>query len=138
MDLAQLCAVLQGCLSSNQQERSAAEQLLKQVGFVPYIHETFLAATRRADLLIVIHQHDGSRGQIVNLLRVAAEQSVAMGVRQVAAISFKNIARRDWEPKEGRWVATNAKWVSLRHTTLWLKSAGGAFVSLWHEHVARA
>jgi hypothetical protein len=31
MDLQQLCAVLQGCLSANPDERKAAEALLKQV-----------------------------------------------------------------------------------------------------------
>lgn len=31
MDIQQLCAVLQGCLSANPEERKAAEALLKQV-----------------------------------------------------------------------------------------------------------
>jgi hypothetical protein len=33
----------------------------------------------------------------VNLLRVALEDSVDPAIRQVAAISFKNAAKRDWE-----------------------------------------
>lgn len=32
MDLQQLCGVLTGCLSANQEERAAAEAILKQVG----------------------------------------------------------------------------------------------------------
>jgi hypothetical protein len=42
-------------------------------------------------------QFQHSPGQLVNLLRVAVEESVAMGTRQAAAISFKNLVRRDWE-----------------------------------------
>ncbi|GAX74708.1 hypothetical protein CEUSTIGMA_g2156.t1 [Chlamydomonas eustigma] len=71
MDIAQLCAVLQGCLSSEQAQRTAAEGLLKQ-------NETV-------------------SGQAVNLLRVAAEDSVDAAVRQVAAISFKNLVKRSWD-----------------------------------------
>lgn len=37
-----------------------------------------------------------ARGQVVNLLRVALEDSVDAPVRQVAAISFKNLVKRDW------------------------------------------
>lgn len=46
-------------------------------------------------------QHEAAPGQVVNLLRVAAEPSVDLGVRQVAAISFKNIAKRNWVPDAG-------------------------------------
>ena len=42
-------------------------------------------------------QHKHARGQIINLLRVALEDSVDPAIRQVAAISFKNAAKRDWE-----------------------------------------
>lgn len=42
-------------------------------------------------------QHKHARGQIVHLLRVALEDSVDPAIRQVAAISFKNTAKRDWE-----------------------------------------
>lgn len=41
-------------------------------------------------------QHKHARGQVVNLLRVALEDSVDPAVRQVAAISFKNLVKRDW------------------------------------------
>lgn len=132
MDLPQLCGVLQGCLSTNQQERTQAEQLLKQVGgwarrpccaacsrrlrprgptrcALPPV----LPPPRRHQPAMFIFsllyfspsshgmQHEGSRGQIVNLLRVAAEPSAALDLRQVAAITFKNICRKNWEPKEG-------------------------------------
>lgn len=41
---------------------------------------------------------------MVNLLRVALEDSVDPAVRQVAAISFKNLVKRDWaaEGAQGR------------------------------------
>jgi hypothetical protein len=51
-------------------------------------------------------QHKHARGQIVNLLRVALEDSVDPAIRQVAAISFKNAAKRDWEG-EGVGAGTN-------------------------------
>lgn len=37
-------------------------------------------------------------GQLVNLLRVAVEESLDVGIRQVAAITFKNAVRKDWDP----------------------------------------
>ncbi|KAF8071226.1 SAD2 [Scenedesmus sp. PABB004] len=74
MDVQALCSVLQGCLSANQEERKAAEALLKQ-----------------AEL---------QQGQVVNLLRVAGEPSVDISVRQVASISFKQVAKRHWEPEK--------------------------------------
>lgn len=46
-------------------------------------------------------QHELARGQIVNLLRVTAEESVDLGVRQVAAIAFKNLVKHHWEQTEG-------------------------------------
>jgi hypothetical protein len=36
----------------------------------------------------------------VNLLRVAGEPSVDMAVRQVASITFKQAAKRHWEPEQ--------------------------------------
>jgi hypothetical protein len=42
-------------------------------------------------------QHKHAPGQLVNLLRVALEESVDASVRQVAAISFKNVVKRDWQ-----------------------------------------
>ena len=40
-------------------------------------------------------------GQLVNLLRVAVEDSLDVGIRQVAAITFKNATRKDWDPLGG-------------------------------------
>ena len=42
-------------------------------------------------------QFQHSPGQLVNLLRVAVADEVDMGTRQAAAISFKNLVRKDWE-----------------------------------------
>ncbi|GFH09662.1 ARM repeat-containing protein [Haematococcus lacustris] len=72
MDLQQLCVVLQSCLSPDAQLRKGAEDLLVQ--------------------------HEASKGQVINLLRVAAEESVDIAVRQVAAITFKRLVRRSWDP----------------------------------------
>jgi len=47
-------------------------------------------------------QHDAVPGQVVNLLRVAAEDSVDMGIRQQAVIAFKNLVKRSWDV-EGVW-----------------------------------
>uniref|UniRef100_A0A061RWK7 Putative importin-7 n=1 Tax=Tetraselmis sp. GSL018 TaxID=582737 RepID=A0A061RWK7_9CHLO len=74
MDLQQLVVTLQHCLSSNPNERQAAEQALTQ------------------------HQH--AKGQIVNLLRASVEDGVEETVRQVAAISFKNAIKRGWDSTE--------------------------------------
>ena len=38
------------------------------------------------------------QGQLVNLLRVAVEDSMDLGLRQIAAITFKNLVRKDWDP----------------------------------------
>ena len=52
-------------------------------------------------------------GQLVNLLRVAVEDSLDVGIRQVAAISFKNLVRKDWEPQG----AAGHLSLSLHHDT---------------------
>lgn len=44
---------------------------------------------------------------MVNLLRVALEDSVDPAVRQVASISFKNLVKRDWAA-EGAWGGSRA------------------------------
>lgn len=44
-------------------------------------------------------QFQHAEGQLVNLLRVAVEDSLDVGIRQVAAISFKNLVRKDWDPQ---------------------------------------
>ena len=41
------------------------------------------------------------QGQLVNLLRVAVEDSMDIGLRQIAAITFKNLVRKDWDPSGG-------------------------------------
>lgn len=46
-------------------------------------------------------QYELAPGHVVNLLRVAGEPSVDLGVRQVASISFKQVAKRHWEPNGG-------------------------------------
>eukprot|EP00873_Tetraselmis_striata_P029005 jgi/Tetstr1/449269/TSEL_036472.t1 len=71
MDIQQLVAVLQHCMSPNPQERTAAEQSLSQFQY--------------------------SRGQIVNMLRLSIEEGVDEAVRQVASISFKNSVKQGWE-----------------------------------------
>eukprot|EP00798_Chlamydomonas_sp_ICE-L_P030407 gene30407-35412_t len=71
MELQQLCTTLGGCMSSDQAQRVAAEQILKQ--------------------------HEPMKGQVVHLLLVAAQETVDPAVRQVASISFKNLVKRSWE-----------------------------------------
>lgn len=47
----------------------------------------------------------------MNLLRVAGEPSVEMAVRQVASITFKQAAKRHWEPeKEGGVHSASSAW----------------------------
>lgn len=76
MNLQQLCATLQACLSPNKVEREAAETYLKQ--------------------------HEAVKGHVVNLLRVAGEDSVDPAIRQSASISFKNTAKRTWSPSDDK------------------------------------
>uniref|UniRef100_A0A383WBL3 Importin N-terminal domain-containing protein n=1 Tax=Tetradesmus obliquus TaxID=3088 RepID=A0A383WBL3_TETOB len=93
MDIQQLCAVLQGCLSANPEERKAAEALLKQ--------------------------HELAKGHGVNLLRVAGEPSLDLSVRQVASISFKQVAKKYWEPeKEGAPVLNDEDKATIREHLL--------------------
>uniref|UniRef100_A0A7R9YU85 Importin N-terminal domain-containing protein n=1 Tax=Chlamydomonas euryale TaxID=1486919 RepID=A0A7R9YU85_9CHLO len=72
MDINQLCTVLAACIGADATQRTAAEEVLKQ--------------------------HEAVQGQAVNMLRVAAEEQVDAAVRQVAAISFKNLVKKYWEP----------------------------------------
>jgi hypothetical protein len=37
---------------------------------------------------------------VVNLLRVAAEPTVDLGIRHIAAITFKNAVKRRWDPEK--------------------------------------
>ncbi|KAG1660790.1 hypothetical protein FOA52_011331 [Chlamydomonas sp. UWO 241] len=78
MDIQTLCGVLTACISVDTNQRTQAEEVLKQ--------------------------HEVAQGQVVNLLRVAAEETVDAAVRQVAAISFKNLVKKNWEaPSEGAY-----------------------------------
>ena len=43
-------------------------------------------------------QYQHQPGHLTGLLRVAVEPSLEPGIRQVAAISFKNLVKADWEP----------------------------------------
>ena len=60
-------------------------------------------------------QSKHARGQIVNLLRVSLEEGVDPAVRQVAAISFKHLVKRDWTA-DGGWTASLSEWL----VGLWL------------------
>lgn len=57
----------------------------------------------------------------MNLLRVAGEPSVDMAVRQVASITFKQAAKRHWEPEQEGGVlqdtGSNAWDVQLPHVS---------------------
>ena len=49
------------------------------------------------DAVVALHlQHQHIPGQLSNLLRVAVEDSMEAAVRQVAAITFKNLVKSDW------------------------------------------
>ncbi|GIL84239.1 hypothetical protein Vretimale_15865 [Volvox reticuliferus] len=74
MDIPALLPVLQACLSHDQNHVKEAERVLKQ--------------------------HEQLPGQAVQLLRVAAEESVDAGVRHMGAINFKNFVKRSWEKSE--------------------------------------
>ena len=49
-----------------------------------------------------VTQYQHQPGHLTGLLRVAVEPSLDVGVRQVAAISFKNLVKADWEPHGAR------------------------------------
>ena len=52
----------------------------------------------RAACVCLALQFQHEQGQLVNLLRVAMEESLDLGLRQVAAIAFKNLVRKEWDP----------------------------------------
>ncbi|KAL9684797.1 hypothetical protein QQ045_022238 [Rhodiola kirilowii] len=72
MDLPSLAVILQAALSTNPEERKAAEQTLNQIKYVP--------------------QH------IVRLLQIVVDGSCDLAVRQVASIQFKNFIAKNWSP----------------------------------------
>lgn len=77
-------------------------------------------------------QFQHSKGQLVNLLRVAVEPSLDLGTRQAAAISFKNLVRRDWAAGEGQCLigyklsTASARFLWLLGPSLWLYSSSSA------------
>lgn len=76
MDIQQLVAALTACTNPDANIRRAGEDAVKQQHLVP--------------------------GGLVNLLRVAVEETMEFMVRQVAAIAFKNAVKKDWEHRESR------------------------------------
>ncbi len=54
-------------------------------------------------ILYVCTQLEPSPGFGIALLRTAAEAQLDAGVRQVAAINFKNYVKRSWEAVEPRF-----------------------------------
>ncbi|KAK9932780.1 hypothetical protein M0R45_020003 [Rubus argutus] len=74
MDLPGLAVILQAALSTNPDERKAAEQSLNQIQYTP--------------------QH------LVRLLQIIVDSNCDMGVRQVASIHFKNFIAKNWSPHE--------------------------------------
>ena len=67
-------------------------------------HPAHVPCTRPPSIYAPL-QSKHAPGQIVNLLRVALEDSVDPATRQVAAISFKNLVKRDWAAEGGCWQA---------------------------------
>lgn len=82
MDIQQLIASLSACTNPDASVRKAGEEAVKQVGAAPEGMPT--------------------------LLRIAMEASIDPAVRQVAAITFKNTAKRDWADRESRPSAISA------------------------------
>ncbi|XP_061990500.1 importin beta-like SAD2 [Rosa rugosa] len=74
MDLPGLAVILQAALSTNPDERKAAEHSLNQIQYTP--------------------QH------LVRLLQIIVDGNCDMGVRQVASIHFKNFIAKNWSPHE--------------------------------------
>lgn len=131
MDIPSLCLVLAGTLAPDTAQRKAAEDTLRQVGggrmggwvggsaagalLLPPPPEApactcfwppraRVSAVRPSDLWplpAATPQHGALPGQVVNLLRVAAEESVDLAIRQAAAISFKNMVKHNWDVAEG-------------------------------------
>eukprot|EP00216_Chloropicon_sp_CCMP2111_P001287 CAMPEP_0198243276 /NCGR_PEP_ID=MMETSP1446-20131203/26275_1 /TAXON_ID=1461542 ORGANISM="Unidentified sp, Strain CCMP2111" /NCGR_SAMPLE_ID=MMETSP1446 /ASSEMBLY_ACC=CAM_ASM_001112 /LENGTH=1052 /DNA_ID=CAMNT_0043927057 /DNA_START=26 /DNA_END=3184 /DNA_ORIENTATION=+ len=69
-DIANLCQILQGCLSPQREVMKVAEEQLKLL--------------------------EKNQGQSVNLLQVTLADSLDLAIRQVAAISFKNLVSKGW------------------------------------------
>ncbi|CAN6580336.1 unnamed protein product [Malus baccata var. baccata] len=72
MDLPSLAVILQAALSTNPDERKAAEQSLNQCQYTP--------------------QH------LVRMLQIIVDSNCDMAVRQVGSIHFKNFIAKNWSP----------------------------------------
>ncbi|KAM0989508.1 hypothetical protein ACFX15_012924 [Malus domestica] len=72
MDLPSLAVILQAALSTNPDERKAAEQSLNQFQYTP--------------------QH------LVRMLQIIVDSNCDMAVRQVGSIHFKNFIAKNWSP----------------------------------------
>uniref|UniRef100_A0A7N0UGH1 Importin N-terminal domain-containing protein n=1 Tax=Kalanchoe fedtschenkoi TaxID=63787 RepID=A0A7N0UGH1_KALFE len=72
MDLQSLAVILQAALSTNPEERKAAELSLNQIQYAP--------------------QH------VVRLLQIVVDGNCDLAVRQVASIQFKNFIAKNWSP----------------------------------------
>lgn len=77
-----------------------------QLSATLHLHSSRAGAHRP---LLLPLQHEAAQGQVVNLLRVAAEPTVDLAVRQAASISFKNAVKSKWEPPEGGWTAAGGR-----------------------------
>ena len=56
------------------------------------------SSSRRSCCIATVSQHEAERGFVWNLLRVSAEASLELSLRQMAAIAFKRAVERRWEP----------------------------------------
>lgn len=126
MDPAALLQALSACVSPDPSLRKAAENVLNQVRRARRgrcrRHPAAAAAAVRGDgragraccggaaappalhvclPAVTAPQHKHAPGQVVNLLRVALEEGVDPAARQVAAIGFKNLVKRDWASEGG-------------------------------------
>ncbi|XP_068332447.1 importin beta-like SAD2 [Pyrus communis] len=72
MDLPSIAVILQAALSTNPDERNAAEQSLNQFQYTP--------------------QH------LVRMLQIIVDSNCDMAVRQVGSIHFKNFIAKNWSP----------------------------------------
>lgn len=111
MEIPQLVAAITACTNPDGNIRKAGEDALKQVRAEPRPaspawHDATLPSPAAlhsslphlAPHLTPLQQHL-ARGGLVNLLRVALEDSMDPAVRQVASITFKNAVKRDWESR---------------------------------------
>jgi hypothetical protein len=92
--IANLCQILQGCLSPQQPVLKAAEEQLKQL--------------------------EQTQGQASNLLQIAVFEGVDLAIRQVAAISFKNLVSRGWgkQGEDNGFIPPNDKEVVKQNVLL--------------------